>query len=82
MKKITAPPSARVPVVDPATGMMTTQWYRFFQNIYAITSDINDPVLTLPTYANNAAAIAGGLVPGQLYQVSTAVNPQPVYIVH
>ena len=82
MKPITPVPSARVPVLDPNTGLMSPQWYRFFQNLYELTKDINDPVLTLPTYANNAAAIAGGLVPGQMYQVSTAVNPQPVYIVH
>jgi hypothetical protein len=82
MKNITAIPSARVPVIDLNTGLMTPQWYRFLQNIYAITRDINNPELTLPIYANNAAAIAGGLVAGQLYQVNPAVNPQPVYTVH
>lgn len=30
-------------------------------------------VLTLPTYASNAAALVGGLVVGQLYKSSTGV---------
>ncbi len=36
----------------------------------------------LPTYANNAAAIAGGLLVGDLYRVNAAIDPEPVYIVH
>lgn len=38
--------------------------------------------IVIPTYANNAAAIAGGLLPGQLYHVNTGVDPEPLYIVH
>lgn len=34
----------------------------------------------VPVYANNAAAIAGGLNPGNLYR--TGANPDPVCIVH
>lgn len=34
----------------------------------------------LPVYANNAAAIAGGLVAGDFYR--TGANPDPVCIVH
>jgi uncharacterized membrane protein len=34
---------------------------------------ISGVVLTLPTYASNAAALAGGLVQGQLYASSTGV---------
>lgn len=30
-------------------------------------------ILTLPTYASNAAALAGGLVQGQLYKSATGV---------
>ena len=33
-------------------------------------------------YANNAAAVAAGLVVGELYYVNAATDPQPVYIVH
>jgi hypothetical protein len=36
--------------------------------------------LSLPVYANNAAAITGGLVAGMLYR--TGANPDPVCIVH
>lgn len=34
---------------------------------------ISEVVLTLPTYASNAAALAGGLVQGQLYKSSAGV---------
>ncbi len=36
----------------------------------------------LPTYANNAAAIVGGLLAGDLYKVDAVIDPEPVYIVH
>ena len=38
----------------------------------------------LPSYANNAAALSGGLVAGDLYRLSggSAVDPEPIYIVH
>jgi len=38
--------------------------------------------IVIPTYPNNAAAIAGGLVPGQFYRVNAATDPEPLYIVH
>ena len=33
------------------------------------------------TYANNAAALAAGLVPGQLYRGTSGGDPEPVFIV-
>lgn len=38
--------------------------------------------VVIPTYANNAAALAGGLVAGQLYRVNAATDPEPLYVVH
>jgi len=38
--------------------------------------------IVIPTFANNAAAIAGGLVAGQFYRVNAATDPEPLYIVH
>jgi len=38
--------------------------------------------IVIPTFSNNAAAIAGGLVAGQLYRVNPATDPEPIYIVH
>ena len=38
--------------------------------------------IVIPTHANNAAAVAGGLKPGQLYRVNAATDPEPLYIVH
>jgi hypothetical protein len=38
--------------------------------------------IVIPTYANNAAALAGGLIPGEFYRVNAATDPEPIYIVH
>lgn len=40
------------------------------QNMLAL---VPDAILTLPTYASNAAALAGGLVQGQLYKSAAGV---------
>jgi hypothetical protein len=34
---------------------------------------ISSAILTLPTYASNAAALSGGLIQGQLYKSSAGV---------
>ena len=34
---LTTIPAPRVPLVDPATGLISTEWYRFFFNIYTLT---------------------------------------------
>ena len=50
------------------------------------TGDIYGPssirVKNIPIYADNAAAIAGGLKPGNFYRVNAATDPEPLYIVH
>ena len=38
-----------------------------------ILSLLSGAILTLPTYASNSAALAGGLVQGQLYKSSTGI---------
>ena len=43
-------------------------------------NNLIDKTTTLPVYANNAAAITGGLVAGDFYR--TGANPDPVCIVH
>lgn len=43
-------------------------------------NDLIDKTTTLPVYANNAAAIAGGLAAGDFYR--TGADPDPVCIVH
>lgn len=54
-------------------------------NLDALTAFINTvavgtAVFTLPAYADNAAALAGGLVAGNLYR--TGSDPDTVCIVH
>ena len=39
MENITLIPSAKVPVLLADTDVMSTQWYRFFFNIYTLTNN-------------------------------------------
>lgn len=39
MANITLLPSAKVPLIYPDTSTMTTEWYRFFWNVYGFTGD-------------------------------------------
>ena len=54
----------------------------------SITADeiayLNKSIRIVPKgpFANNAAAIAGGCLIGELYYVNAATDPQPVYIAH
>jgi lipoprotein signal peptidase len=38
-ENITQIPSSKVPVLQQDTGLMSTQWYRFFFNIYTLTNN-------------------------------------------
>ena len=44
MANITLLPSAKVPLIYPETNGMTTEWYRFFWNIYGFTGSGVVPV--------------------------------------
>lgn len=47
---------------------------------FSIKSNGHTNIVGVPVYANNAAAVAGGLVAGDLYR--TGADPDPVCIVH
>ena len=34
---LTTIPAPRVPLIDPATGLISNEWYRFFFNLYTLT---------------------------------------------
>jgi len=40
---ITKIPASRVGVLDPRTGLMTRDWYRFFFNLFTLTGSGNNP---------------------------------------
>lgn len=44
MADITLLPSAKVPLIYPDTSTMSTEWYRFFYNIYGYTATGTIPV--------------------------------------
>jgi len=37
MDNVTNIPAPRVPLVDPATGLISNEWYRFLLNIFTLT---------------------------------------------
>jgi hypothetical protein len=41
---ITKIPASRVGVIDPRTGLMTRDWYRFFFNLFNLTGAGNNPI--------------------------------------
>jgi len=67
-------PAPRVPMY--INNQMTVEWQVFFRDI----TNICLLLLDIPVYANNAAAIAGGLVAGNFYR--TGADPDPVCVVH
>lgn len=75
MAKISSYPSASpVSLSDMVIGTDTVNSNATknftIQNMLAL---VPDAILTLPTYASDAAALAGGLVQGQLYKSATGV---------
>lgn len=65
----------RTPLVDDK-GQVTQPWQKRFQSVVIDAQGPNpimDLRLTLPEYASNAAALAGGLVVDQLYRNGDAV---------
>ena len=59
-------------------------WQRWLNSLFILVKGsvqkANPSLTSLPVYANNAAAITGGLSVGQLYR--TGANPDPVCVVH
>ena len=74
MLNITNIPAPRVPVIDPETGLMSREWYRFFLNIFVMTgsgsatvtlTDLQDGIDTTVTTANlvgRTITVTNGLV--------------------
>lgn len=56
MPESTQIPSSRVPVIDPKTGLMSREWYRFFFSVYTLTGSgqntitLSDLTLAPPAY--------------------------------
>lgn len=44
MLNITNIPSSRVSFIDPRTGLMSREWYRFFLNLFMLTGGGNNPI--------------------------------------
>jgi hypothetical protein len=68
---------AQTPIVGP-DGKVTWQWLQFLGQLVSIQ---NPSIPNLPVYLSNAAAVAAGLKPGQLFRTGTP-NPDLVAVVH
>lgn len=44
MRNITNIPAPRVEVIDPRTGLMAREWYRFFLNLFVLTGGGDSPI--------------------------------------
>jgi hypothetical protein len=74
MLNITNIPAPRVAVIDPATGLMSREWYRFFLNVFVMTgsgsatvtlTDLQDGIDTSVTTANlvgKTITVTNGLI--------------------
>lgn len=70
------PTPTRTPVTDER-GMLSWPWLKWLQEI---ASRAARPVQNLTVYADNAAAVAGGLKAGDAYR--TGADPDVVCVVH
>lgn len=70
------PPSFTPLFMDNVKSVITSlPWIAFFQGLVSV-----DTIRLLPTYANNTAAVAGGLKVGQMYR--TGADPDLICVVH
>jgi hypothetical protein len=56
---ITKIPASRVPLLNPATGLISHEWFRFFNNIYTITGGTTQGVAQIVNGGTGASTAAG-----------------------
>ena len=60
MTTLTQIPSAKVPLSDSNSGLITTQWYRYFFNLYTLTQSSG---VVLSVTATSPLTSSGGISP-------------------
>lgn len=73
---IVSPPPIQAGPPWDESGRLQEAWSRWFNSIAKFSRSLQ----TLPIYANNAAAVTGGLSIGEFYR--TGANPDTVCVVH
>lgn len=74
---ITKIPASRVPLLNPSTGLISHEWFRFFNNIYTITGGTTQGVVQIVnggTGASTAAEARANLGAGSVNRVGGAGN--------
>jgi hypothetical protein len=69
---ITQIPAPRVPIVDPRTGYVSREWFRFFNNIYVVTGGNTQGVIPINsggTGATSASQARANLQAGTVSRV-------------
>jgi hypothetical protein len=49
---LTTIPAPRVPLIDPTTGLISNEWYRFFFNLYTLTGAGGNAITLLDLQLN------------------------------
>ena len=58
-------PAPRVPVVDPATGLMSREWFRFLNNVYEqLGAGTGAASGTFTTTDSKTVTVVNGIITG------------------
>ena len=65
MPNVTQIPAPRVPIVDPNTGLMSREWFRFFNAVYEqLGGGEGGASGTFTTVDSNTVTVVNGIITG------------------
>ena len=65
MANVTQIPAPRVPIVDPNTGLMSREWFRFFNAVYEqLGGGEGGPSGTFTTADAKTVTVVNGIITG------------------
>ena len=65
MPNVTQIPAPRVPIVDPKTGLMSREWFRFFNAVYEqLGGGEGSATGTFTTVDSKTVTVVNGIITG------------------
>jgi hypothetical protein len=65
MPNVTQIPAPRVPIVDPTTGLMSREWFRFFNAVYEqLGGGEGGATGTFTTVDSKTVTVVNGIITG------------------
>ena len=65
MPNVTQIPAPRVPIVDPSTGLMSREWFRFFNAVYEqLGGGEGGATCTFTTVDSKTVTVVNGIITG------------------